>query len=102
MSVIHNAPTAPIIGPDDSILKRLRDAAMVERNELIRFLLRGEADKIDAGIKAMAKKPTPQSMIDLNGMWVTAINVLAKAGGPPGNGGNSGGPTEGALLQVAA
>lgn len=88
---------------DTSILLTLRDAAKVERDELVRFNLKLIADELADALKANADDPTPANMIKLNGKWAQGMRMLDFAGrrngAPTGNGA---GLKEGALLQVAA
>lgn len=104
MNKTETASSAPaeLLAPDESLLLRLRQAAMVERNELTRFQMREAADNLSIAIGHLNEVPTTLAMQNLNGRWMVALRVLGRANGSPDDGQNGSGLKDGALLAVAA
>jgi hypothetical protein len=67
--------------PDLDIRSQLRFASQSERDELVRFKLRGCADELDAAILAFRQVPSGSSLAALVGLWAAGKRVLNQAGG---------------------
>lgn len=54
----------------------LRNAAILERNDNVRYALRGAADTLEQAIMTFAHMPNEVNLIDVNGAWAYAVRVL--------------------------
>jgi hypothetical protein len=72
-----------IVADDECILLVLRNAVKVERDGLIRTMLKSTADGLQQQIKLLGEKPTPHLMRTVNCLWIRAIHYLSIAKGGP-------------------
>lgn len=87
---------------NESLLLKLRDAARIEKDELIRFNLKLIADQLDEAIRDFTKVPTGDNLTAVNGYWSHGLRMLSFAGKRNGPGGAGGGLKEGAKLANVA
>lgn len=87
---------------EQTLLLQLRNAAMQERNELVRYNLKLAADLIDQALTRFTADPTTSRLATLQSEWSNGLRVLGYAGKTSYPGGNGSGLTEGALLAEAA
>lgn len=64
--------------PAPNMLKRLRDAALLTRDEMQRFHLKTMADGLQAALDALHNDATQEAMIAVNGLWVRAVWLLER------------------------
>jgi len=85
-----------------TLLLELREAARVERDQLVKFNLKHVADELAGLIKAFAEDPTDVNLRNLNGKWSYAVRLLGYAGRTGDPNGKGSGLKEGALLAKVA
>lgn len=73
-----------------SFVKELRDAAMQCPDVLIRKIAKDIADEIQMHCLTLNACPNADTLKQLNGAWVRAVNILAKATPTPDNNPRSG------------
>lgn len=64
---------------DVSLLLQLRNAAKVERDELIKFKMRRAADDLDVALKTFTIAPNGANLLAVNGLWASGVRVLGFA-----------------------
>jgi hypothetical protein len=85
-----------------NMIFKLREAARVERDELIKWNLKTIADELDHACTAFAKDQTTENLMAVNCHWSHGVRILGYASKTDRPGGNGAGLKEGALLQAAA
>jgi hypothetical protein len=64
---------------EKSLVKQLRDAAMIEKDTDVKMQMKASADDIWDAIVAMQARRSGDALTHLNGLWVRGIRVLNMA-----------------------
>jgi hypothetical protein len=66
--------------PNTHLVTQLRDAAVLERDELVRFKLKESADNLLAALVNFSTVPTGELLATLNSEWAHGVRILGTAG----------------------